>query len=120
MDTNRLNRWLTLGANFGVLFGIILLIVELDQNRDMIRAQTRNDISQQITEFLSQIANNSELSNIKRRAEAGRFYSNADDWSFYLSFVMCPHAQYLYHVFFSQDLVDQPVLNIDSSGIGSF
>ena len=38
MDSDRLNRWLTLGANVGVLIRIILLVVELDQNRDMVRS----------------------------------------------------------------------------------
>lgn len=39
MKSDRLNRWLTLGANLGVLVGIILLIIELDQNQDMLQAQ---------------------------------------------------------------------------------
>ena len=39
MDSDRLNKWLTLGANLGVLTGIILLILELDQNADLMRAQ---------------------------------------------------------------------------------
>ena len=39
MDSDRLNRWLTLGANVGVLVGIILLIVEIGQNTEMMRAQ---------------------------------------------------------------------------------
>ena len=39
MDTDRLNRWLTLGANFGVLVGLVVLIVEIGQNTEMMRAQ---------------------------------------------------------------------------------
>ena len=39
MNADRVNRWLTLGANTGVLIGIILLLVELDQNRDLVQAQ---------------------------------------------------------------------------------
>ena len=42
MRSEKVNRWLTLGANVGVLIGILLLVVELSQNREMIRAQTRN------------------------------------------------------------------------------
>ncbi len=30
----RVNRWLTLAANFGVLLGLIMLIVEVRQNDD--------------------------------------------------------------------------------------
>ncbi len=33
------NKWLTLSANIGVVFGLILLLVELDQNSDLVRAQ---------------------------------------------------------------------------------
>jgi hypothetical protein len=39
LDSDRLNRWLTLGANIGVLVGIALLLIELDQNSDLLRAQ---------------------------------------------------------------------------------
>ena len=39
MDWDRVNRWLTLGANLGVLVGIILILIELNQNADLMRAQ---------------------------------------------------------------------------------
>ena len=45
MNADRVNSWLTLGANIGVLIGIILLLVELDQNRDLTRAQLHQDRS---------------------------------------------------------------------------
>jgi hypothetical protein len=32
MQSNRLDRWLTLGTNISVLVGIVLLIVEINQN----------------------------------------------------------------------------------------
>jgi hypothetical protein len=39
MQTEILNRWLTLAANFGVLIGLILLVYEVRQNADLMRAQ---------------------------------------------------------------------------------
>jgi len=39
MDGDKVNRWLTLSANFGVLIGIILILAELNQNADLMRAQ---------------------------------------------------------------------------------
>ena len=39
MDSYRLSRWLTVGANLGVLAGIILILFELNQNADLMRAQ---------------------------------------------------------------------------------
>ncbi len=71
MDSDKLNRWLTLGANIGVLVGIILLAAELNQNSAMIRAQTRNELSNSIVELLSNSAGNAELAGIMRRASAG-------------------------------------------------
>jgi hypothetical protein len=35
----KINSWLTLSANLGVLIGLIVLIVELDQNSDLVRSQ---------------------------------------------------------------------------------
>ena len=32
MKTDRVNKWLTLAANFGVLIGVFLLVAELRQN----------------------------------------------------------------------------------------
>jgi hypothetical protein len=43
MDSDRLNRWLTLGANLGVLVGIIILAVEIRQNSDLARLQFSDD-----------------------------------------------------------------------------
>jgi hypothetical protein len=84
MQSNKLNSWLTLGANIGVLIGIILLVVELDQNREMIRAQTRNDISQQLASRLLTLASNSQLSNVTRRAAAGEEISEDEERQAYL------------------------------------
>ena len=71
MDTDKVNRWLTLGANLGVLVGIILLVVELQQNREMMQAQTRNELSNSIVYLLSESAGNTELASIMLRAYMG-------------------------------------------------
>ncbi len=71
MDTDRLNRWLSLGANVGVLIGILLLVVELGQSRAMMRAQTRNELSNNVVNMLNESAGNKQLASILRRADAG-------------------------------------------------
>ena len=82
MDSDRINRWLTLGANVGVLVGIILLIVELDQNREMMRAQTRNEISVQVVDLLSQVATSDELSILLLRSQSGEPLSDQETIQF--------------------------------------
>ncbi len=79
MKAKRINRWLTLGANFGVLIGIILLLVELDQTSTMMRAQTRNDVSQGIVDLLSLSANNEQLASLIRRADSGEELTPDED-----------------------------------------
>lgn len=71
MTADRLNRWLTLGANVGVLVGIVLVILELDQNRDMMRAQIRHELAMGIVELLQVPASDPQLAGILHRARAG-------------------------------------------------
>lgn len=53
MDSQKLNNWLTLAANVGVIAGIVFLAIEIRQNSDMIRAQTRTQLAEQVTELFS-------------------------------------------------------------------
>ena len=39
MNAQKLNTWLSLGANIGVVIGLMLLIIEIGQNTEMMRAQ---------------------------------------------------------------------------------
>ena len=39
MNAGKINSWLTLGANVGVVVGLMLLIFEISQNTEMMRAQ---------------------------------------------------------------------------------
>ena len=54
-----------------VLVGIALLVVELRQNQDVIRAQTRNNITQNELTLLLSTAENGSLAEIVTRSENG-------------------------------------------------
>lgn len=43
LDVDDWNKWLTLGANIGVVIGLIVLIVELRQNSNLMRASMEID-----------------------------------------------------------------------------
>jgi len=43
VDSDRVTRWLTLGANIGVIVGIIFLVIEMRQNSAIATAQVRLD-----------------------------------------------------------------------------
>lgn len=80
MDTDRLNRWLTLGANIGVLIGIVLLIFEINQNRDMMRAQTRNEISRAGLDMLASWTASPALADAIVRANNGENLSPTEQF----------------------------------------
>ena len=48
MDSQNMSKWLTLGANIGILIGLILVVIQIRQNSDLLRLQFIND------EYLSQ------------------------------------------------------------------
>jgi len=45
-----LGQTLTILANVGVLAGILLLVFELNQNREMMRAQTRSELASSLVD----------------------------------------------------------------------
>jgi hypothetical protein len=107
MEAHKVNSWLTLGANIGVLIGIILLVIELDQNREMIRAQTRNDISHQLWDHLGMVANNSQLASVKRRAEAGEELSEDETLQQFLLFTANKRLWENIHYQYRQGMFDE-------------
>lgn len=84
MTADRLNRWLTLGANVGVLVGIVLVILELDQNRDMMRAQIRHELAMGIVDLLQVPAGNPQLASVLQRARAGAELTPEESFQFEL------------------------------------
>ena len=107
MESDKINRWLTLGANIGVLVGIILLIVELDQNREMVRAQTRSDISQQISARLTTMGSDIQVAGVRRRGMAGEELSEDEEHQYFLLFVANMRDWENIHYQYRQGLFDE-------------
>jgi hypothetical protein len=61
MNNDRLNRWLSVGANFGVLIGLILLVYEVRQNSDLMRAQISMERTNTNMQILADFANGGDL-----------------------------------------------------------
>ena len=71
MDSNKLNGWLQFGALLSVLVGLILLVYELRQNQDLMRAQTRHELAAMVVDILHVPAGNKQLADIMYRANRG-------------------------------------------------
>jgi hypothetical protein len=48
--TDRIARWLTLGANIGVVLGLVMLIVEIQQNEALTRVATEGSMNELMAE----------------------------------------------------------------------
>jgi hypothetical protein len=77
MKEDRVNRWLTLGANVGVLIGISLLLVELDQNATVMKAQISSERADQAIGVLMTVAQSRELSDIEAMLLSSGFPDSA-------------------------------------------
>ena len=71
----------TLGilANVGVLTSILLLVYELNQNRQMMAAQTRNAIADTLIQILSDEADNPVFQNAEVKIAAGERLSPLEE-----------------------------------------
>ena len=84
MESDRLARWLTIGANLGVLIGLLLLIAELKQNRDMMRAQIRHELAAGIVDLLQTPASNEQLADVLFRGVSGETLTPTESFQFEL------------------------------------
>jgi hypothetical protein len=66
-----LGRLIGVLANLGALVGLLLLVFELNQNRQLTRAQIRHELAMGIVEHLDMIANNGQLAGVIRRGSSG-------------------------------------------------
>ena len=78
MTSDRLTRWLTIGGNAAVVIGLLLLVYELNQTRELTRAQMRSEISGGIYDLLAMTANNDQLADLMLRAEMGEPLTDAE------------------------------------------
>ena len=61
MDSDRMNRWLTLAANIGVLVGIVFLAVEIRQNTIAVQSEALQQHFEQHTGLVMARVNSAEL-----------------------------------------------------------
>jgi hypothetical protein len=70
VNSHKLNRWLTLAANLGVLIGIAVIVVELQQAQTAMLADSSTARAQMISENVSISADNG-INEIQAKLAAG-------------------------------------------------
>ncbi len=111
MNTNTVNRWLTLGANIGVVIGIIFLAFELQQNNELLQSQasvTYVELRRDSLHFLTQ---NDELLKTILKAREGADLSQLETLrleSFYRSVLVNWEWEYEQYEEGVLDVLDHP------------
>ena len=111
-----LGQAITILANAGVLAGLLLLAFELNQNHEMTRAQTRSEISRQITDFLGGVAGDAELASLMRRAQAGEELTVDEEWQYFLLWSANVRFWENIHYQYRQDLFDEAEFEAERTG----
>ena len=78
MNSEKVSRWLTLAANLGVLGGLVLLAAELNQNHDLMRAQTRHQLAVEAIGFLDDTSRDADMMRIIVAVMNGESLSQED------------------------------------------
>lgn len=65
-------EWMNLSASFAVILGIVFLGLEIRQNTDMMKSQTRDSISEKQMMFSEWVATESELAEAISKANSGQ------------------------------------------------
>jgi hypothetical protein len=71
MNMNKLNQWLTLAANLGVIAGILFVAVEIQQNNELLEAEARYNHKETRVNGLSVFRSNPDLARIYIKRENG-------------------------------------------------
>lgn len=82
MELEKLNHWLTLLANLGVIAGIVFLAVELRQNNEMMRAQTRSQLAEEVTELFTANMNDQAYAEVLLRGNKGEELSEIEQYQY--------------------------------------
>ena len=78
LDADKLNRWLTLGANLGVIAGIIFLGYELRQNNQLLVEEARLSMLENQKEWAYFVAAADNVSNAVISPDGGSMLSETD------------------------------------------
>ncbi len=78
MQIEGLNRWLTFGANIGVVIGIVFLVVEINQNTVATRIAARDSATQGHIDYMAHLLDSSVLASAAAKANANQELSHLE------------------------------------------
>ena len=107
-----LGQTITIFANLGVIAGIVLLAIELNQNNSLLRNEARYNLHLARTEEIEQLALNQQLGDIWSRAGDGESLT-ADEMRVMNALALARFVRWeWYYEQFRSGLIDEEVLPV--------
>lgn len=83
-NKERLLEWIALAANGVTILGLVLVVAQLRQNRELMQAQVRHELANTIVDLLSTPASNAQLASVLRRGALGEPLTPDEEFQFRL------------------------------------
>ena len=78
MDSDKINRWISLGANIGVIIGLIMLVIEVRHANNLAEASAYRSRGDEIQAILNSVALSSELAEILVKVDTQGVHALSD------------------------------------------
>jgi hypothetical protein len=78
MDSDKINRWISLGANIGVIIGLIMLVVEVRHANNLAEASAYRSRGDEIQTSLNSVALSSDLAEILVKVDTQGVHALSD------------------------------------------
>ena len=78
MNAEKINMWLSLGANFGVVIGLVLLFFEISQNTELMRAQINQSRTDTAVSYQESTYNSDYMPVLVEKACKGEQFSDEE------------------------------------------
>ena len=78
MDSDRINRWISLGANIGVIIGLIMLVIEVRHANNLAEASAYRSRGDEIQAAYQSVAMSSELAELLVKVDTQGIHALSD------------------------------------------
>ena len=82
MNADSIGKWLSVVGNFGVILGIVFLGLEIQQNTQMIRSQTRDSMTEKQVDWYYFIGNDLDKAEVQNKGSLGGLESGPEYFQF--------------------------------------
>jgi len=121
MDMNRANRWLTIGANVGVLAGILFLAAEIQQSNRIAIASTEIDVRNSFAAINESIYSDSDIAElIVRSAESDAELTPVEEYRVFVFVLRLLNAWLAIETAYANGMVPQETYGVIEDDMRGF